>query len=98
MKPKTNVPKETTVEAPESEHGSVSNALLDLLSWCHENGRRIIIKVDHDGLYFRRLLVDEHDIDRNHKVYRCDKHLGVAVSAGDVEAIVEGIVTGQVQV
>jgi hypothetical protein len=38
---------------------------------------RVLIVNDVDGLwYVRRVYSVEQDLEANHKVYRCDKHLG----------------------
>ena len=39
--------------------------------------RRFAIVNDAKGLwYVRRLYSSMHDLDADHKIYRCDKHLG----------------------
>lgn len=37
---------------------------------------RFLIVSDGDYWYIRRVISVEHDLDKDHKVYRCDKPIG----------------------
>jgi hypothetical protein len=37
---------------------------------------RVVIVCDGHAWFTRRLAVIQHDLDRNEKVYHCDRHLG----------------------